>query len=338
MGSNNPALSAQVSDNNDGTYNASFTPRTVGKHQLSITIDGAHIKDSPIPVYVRERQGNYGRSLDSVKVFSLSGFPYDVAVDDNGTVYVALYNYNCIEVYSKDGRRICTIGTHPKLEVSTSSRSGNAQLYDPSAIAVSEGMLYIAEYTNNCVQMVTTSGKFVSTFGEGHLSSPRGICIDYSSGRVFVSSLGNNCVAVFEANGTFISCFGHRDLRGPWGLSFDNIGNLHVASTIESSIVVFTRDGKHIATYNSGVNKPAGVAIDDEGNTFVVDNEAGYSYEEDTILSELQEIRQPTVAMLNSQHQVIASWDAGGNATGVTIDKEGSIYVCNYGGHCIFKY
>ena len=78
-------------------------------------------------------------------------------------------------------------------------------------------MLYVTEYNKHRVQKITTSGKFVSKFGEGYLSNPRGICIDHSDGCVFVSNSGNNCVAVFDADGTFISCFDNLD--GPWGLS-----------------------------------------------------------------------------------------------------------------------
>ena len=39
MGTNDPALTAEVLDNKDSTYVASFTPQKVGEHKLSITID-----------------------------------------------------------------------------------------------------------------------------------------------------------------------------------------------------------------------------------------------------------------------------------------------------------
>ena len=200
--------------------------------------------------------------------------------------------------------------------------------------------------------MITTSGKFVSKFGEGHLSNPRGICINHSNGRVFVSSSGNNCVAIFEADGTFVSCFGQENLNRPWGLAFESSGNLHVASTNTSKIVVFTYEGEYITAYKSGVNQPAGIAIDDEGNTFVAEEQ---THQEQTRHSHgmgggrhghrrgigFSRCRQQclrTIVILNSQHQVIASWDAGRNATGVTVDKEGSNYVCDHSGCCVYKY
>ena len=104
MGTDDPALTAEVLNNKDGTYVASFTPQKVGEHKLSITIDSQHIKGSPFPLYVR--QGKNYTSLSSQLTFSLSAQPYDVAVDDNGDVYVAVYGSHRIEVYNKNGSRI----------------------------------------------------------------------------------------------------------------------------------------------------------------------------------------------------------------------------------------
>ena len=305
-------------------------------------------------------------------------------------MFMLLFMITTVEVYSKDGTQIRTIRTtnqddmdsyDEELYSSVSSQvdrrsptldnfkvddnvldifaepqesaPGILQLQCPSAIAVNKGILYVTDNNKYCVQKVTTSGEFVSKFGEGHLSNPRGICIDCSSGRVFVSSSDNNdfdclpsscsnCVAIFEADGTFVNHFTNGNLNGPWGLALDNSGNLHVASTNTSSIVVFTREGEYVSTYNSGVKKPAGIAIDDEGNTFVTDcPRAPYgvpSVYYDGYSTRRPQERLVTVVMLNTQHEIIASWQAGHNVTGITLDKEGSIYVCDYSGRCVRKY
>ena len=109
--------------------------------------------------------------------------------------------------------------------------------------------------------------------------------------------------------------------------------------------MVFTREGKYVSTYKSGVNQPAGIAIDDEGNTFVAEEQTCHSNARRGEKSSSrggppgrQQHHLLTIAILNSQHQVIASWEAGGNSTGITIDKEGLIYVCDRSGQCVYKY
>ena len=104
------------------------------------------------------------------------------------------------------------------------------------------------------------------------------------------------------------------------------------------SIVVFTCQGEYITTYNSGVNRPVGIAID----TFVTDNKVSYPRRQMGARGISQSVRQQqdliSIVMLDYQHKIIATWPAGQNGTGITLDKEGSIYVCDYSGCHVFKY
>ena len=334
MGSNDKALTQKVVDNKNGTYVAYFTPQCIGEHQLSITIDCMHIKGSPFPIYVR--QGRDYSSLTNQMSFSLSSNPFDVAVDDNGDVYVSVYGYHCIEVYNRSGNRIRTIGT------AGSNGRGKGQFYSPSAIAIQGSMLYVVEHSNHRVQKLTTLGEFISEFGtygsgEGQLNSPRGICLD-ANGRVFVSECGNNRISVFEVDGTFVyhisgSTTNGSNLNGPWGLAFDCSGNLHVAETNTNIIKVFTLQGEYVTSYNSQVTYPAGIAIDDEGNTFIAENNyINRSRSRNCMYA------QSCLCVLNSQHQIVNSFRFVQNATGVTVDREGSVYLCGYNNSSVYKY
>ena len=351
LGSGYHPITAKVLDNKDGTYIASFTPQWSGEHQLSITIDSMHIKGSPFPMYIREDR-NYKSLSSSQQSFVLSGSPYDVAVEDN-KVYVALYNYHCIEVFNQNRQRIHTIG------MSRSPGNADGQFNSPSAIAIQGDVLYVVEYVNCRVQKLTTSGKFMSKFGthgsgDGHLINPRGICLD-NDGNVYISDCNNNRISVFHAGGTFLyhitgSTADGSNLQTPWGLAFDHRGNLHVANTSTRTIKVFTPQGQYITQYNSGVNQPAGIAIDDDRNIFIADYSYHSNYQRGGLKVGFQNHGQSNqVCILDSMYMIIYSFGdsqnrqfghrsafpaviANQNFTGITIDKEGFIYVCNFNG------
>ena len=352
MGSKYPPIIAEVVDSKNGTYIASFTPQKTGEHELNITVEGKHIKGSPFSMYVRQGR-NYRSLSSSQQCFSLSGGTYDVAVEDN-EVYIAVYGCNCIEVFNQIGQRVRTIGNTGMVGLGRHggvnfgiNASANVQFNSPYAIAIQEGVLYVVDSGTCCVQKLTTMGKFLSKFGaqgsgNGQLKNPRGICLDIE-GRVFISECGNNRISVFEANGTFLyhiigNTADGSNLNGPWGLAFDQCGNLHVADTNTSTIKVFTPQGQFVTQYNSGVNQPAGIAIDEEGNTFIADygyNNYGYGVQNRA----RGRMTQPNqVCILNSKHNIIHSFGANQAGSGITIDKEGSIYVCSVNNYQVYKF
>ena len=222
------------------------------------------------------------------------------------------------------------------------SSTTEVRFNSPSAIAVRGSVLYVVESGTSCVQKLTTAGSSLSKFGsygagEGQLNNPRGICID-NEGHVFVSDCGNHRVSVFGADGTFHhhitgNALNNSAINSPWGLAFDQHGNLHVADTDTSSILVFTRQGQFVSKYNSGVTQPAGIAIDEEGNIFVADS--GYSR-----MCKMQPARRKNmfpiaqskeVCILNSQlaYDTKHYFGTGRSASGIAIDKDGFVYVCN---------
>jgi DNA-binding beta-propeller fold protein YncE len=332
LGSSDRPLSAKVVDNKNGTYRALFTPRNKGEHQLSICIDSHHIKGSPFPMYMREAK-DYTKGFSSQKSLCTSSTIYDVAVNDNGDVYAAVRGNNRIEVFDKEGKQFDdrTIGT---------SGDGEGQFKSPSAIAIRGSTLYVADSKNYRMQKLTTSGTFLSKFGDSQdgkdklLKNPRGVCLDID-GQVYVSDGGNNRVSVFEADGKFLyHIIGATDkskLKSPWGIALDQCGNLHVVDPGTNNIKIFTRQGQYVDEYYSGLSSPAGIAIDVEGNTFI----SSQSY------------RQPhsgyyvtSMCVLNAQHHVVYTHSFGNipHGAGITIDKEGVIYFCAYGNSsCIYK-
>lgn len=320
MGSNAPTLQGNVVDNNDGTYVATFTPEACGAYELDITIESQKVKGGPFELYVRQRR-NYSSLSSYQRSFVMSTRPFDVAIDDNGFVYVAAFNCHHINVFNEQGTTICTIG---------SNGSGDGQFSNPSGIAIRGNMLYIVDQNNHRIQKITTSGEFVSTFGtngsgDGQLSTPRGICLD-CYGRVYVSEFGSDRVSVFEPDGTFAYHMSG-NLSNPWGLAFDPSGNLHVVNYSSYYVTVFSPDGKYVTQYSSQVTHPAGIAIDEEGYTFI-----GEYYNNSSKFSNSR------FAILNPDHQLIQHIQNFWHVAGITMDRDGFIYACSKNANAVYKY
>ena len=313
MGSNDPPLKGNVVDNNDGTYLAMFTARSCGEHELNITVENQAVKGSPFVLHVRE-QRNYRNLSSYQRVFQTSSCPYGVTVDDNGDVYVAASNGHCINVFNQQGTMVRSIGTNG---------NGDGQFTNLFDVAIQGNVLYIVDHGNHRVQKMTISGEFISKFGtygsgNGQLYNPRGICLD-RKGRIFVSEYTNSRVSVFESDGTFAHHI-TGNLSYPWGLTFDPSGNLHVTNYGSYNVTVFSPDGEYISQYASQVSGPAGIVIDVEGYSLI----AEYGGNRFSVLSP-------------DQHQLITHVQCY-YATGIAIDKAGSIYVSSYGNNQVLKY
>ena len=319
VGSNDPPLVANVVDNKDGTYSASLTPQVCGAHELSITIETKPIRGSPFPLYVRQ-QRDYA-NMTQQRFFNTASGPYDVAVDDKGFLYVALYGQHCIDILDQQGTVIRTIGTRG------SSGRGDGQFIYPIGVAVQGDVLYVADEKNYCVQKLTTSGEFLSKFGtkgsgDGQLDSPCSICVD-AGGTIFVSESNNKRVSVFEPCGTFAYHITHNTISYPWGMAFDLVGNLHVVDNSNNTVSIFTPEGKYISQYNSQVQRPIGIAIDEEGYKFIGD---GFGSTCSRLL------------ILGPENNLVRTIQTFRNIYGVAMDKDGYVYVSSCSTNYVLKY
>jgi mucin-19 len=145
--------------------------------------------------------GNNG-FVDGIGTNARFFYPYGLAVDISGNVYVADTHNNLI-------RKITPSGVVSTLAGSGSSGltdgiGTNAKFYNPKGIAVNtEGDVFVADYINNCVRKVTPSGVVTTLAGSGtegytdgigtnaKFYRPSGVTVDLS-GNIIVADPHNN--------------------------------------------------------------------------------------------------------------------------------------------------
>jgi len=293
-------------------------------------------------------------------------YPYGMAVDASGNLYVADY-------YSHRIRRITPAG-----EVSTFAGSGtagsadglgtSAQFKFPTGVAVdSSGNLYVADRDNHLIRKITAAGE-VSTFagssagfadGAGtaaKFNKPTGVAVD-SSGNVYIGDQSNHRIRGITSGGLVStlagSTQGYMDgagtsaqFRFPYGVAVDASVNVYVADYSNHLIRKITPAGEVSTFAGSGTagsadglgtsaqfSSPSGVAVDASDNVYVADLN-NHLIRKITAAGEVSTFAGTGTAGFADGAAGTAQFKA---PIAVTVDAAGNVYVADYSNHLIRK-
>ena len=214
-----------------------------------------------------------------------NGRPAGLSVDRHGNVIVSDSHYGCVRVYSPSGELLRTINGAPGgdpdglnyISDALCDAAGNLYMaekdrickFDPNGVFLIEwgcrgpdegqferiramtlapdGNLYVADACNHRIQVFTTDGKFVRTFGTagqalGELSYPYDVaCSTGSTPYLYVIENGNNRVQKFTLEGKSLGVWGSHgresgQLWSPWALAVDSRGRVHVVDSLNDRI------------------------------------------------------------------------------------------------------
>ena len=261
---------AQVRDNNDGSYMASFVSQKVGEVKLSVFVNGQQIKGSPYSVMVRD----YTSVNMPTKVLNNDGSmggPWGIAFAKNGMWAVADCTNHCVSIFDCKDQWVRKVGI---------KGSGSGQFFYPARVTFdSDDYLYVADHANHIVQKLKIDGEYLLQFGgrgssDGKLNYPKGLASH--DHKVYVADSHNKRVSVFQTDGKFHLTIGSGQLDSPYDVTVNGNNQLLVADCGHHCIHAFTLDGVHVGkfgTYETGrgqLSCPCGVAVDLYGFVFVV--------------------------------------------------------------------
>lgn len=167
-------------------------------------------------------------------------YPTDVAVSDDGTVYVAEYGKNDrIVVFDREYAFVSQWGSHG---------SGQGQFRRPMGLAIDrEGCVFVADSVNHRIQRLSPDGEFMLAWGRpgqqlGEFMYPYDVHVSPDD-RVLVCEYGNCRVQQFTREGQPCGAFGQpgRDLRSlssPWSLDVARDGRVYVADTLNHRLLI----------------------------------------------------------------------------------------------------
>jgi len=243
-------------------------------------------------------------------------YPYGVAVDGSGNIYIADQSNNCIRKVNTSGVITTIAGNGTPGYSGDGGAATAAELSYPTGVAVDgSGNIYIADYGNSRLRKVNSSG-VITTFA--------------GNGTIGYSGDGGAATAA--------------ELYYPYGVAVDGSGNLYIADQynnrirkVNTSGVITTIAGN--GTYGYGgdggaataaeLGGPTGVAVDGSGNIYIAD----YGY------SRIRKVNTSGVITTLAGNGTAAYSGDGGAATaaelaypyGVAVDESGNIYIADYG-------
>jgi sugar lactone lactonase YvrE len=217
-------------------------------------------------------------------------YPYGVAVDGAGNLYIADTSNNRIRKVTPGGTITTVAGNGTPGYNGDNIAATSAELNQPSGVAVDgAGNLYIADLINNRIRKVTPAGTITTVAGNGtpgyngdniaatgaKLNVPSGVVVD-GVGNLYIADYLNNRIRKVTPGGTITTVAGDgynaggaggigggysgdggpatsAELNVPYGVAVDGVGNLYIADTLNQLIRKVTPDGT-ITTVAGGGN------------------------------------------------------------------------------------
>ena len=269
-------------------------PDAAGSGEITLTTGGLTIVGPVFTYYA------------VVQSFAVPETPVMMARDKSGNLFVCGYLTHVIYKITPDGKVTTFAGTGQ--QGYQDGKAEIAQFSNPVGLVFDgSGNLFVADYGNNCIRMISTSG-LVSTFagtpqagyldgvgGQALFNNPAGLAID-GSGNLYVTEIGNQRVRkitpaaqVSTFAGSGVAGFG--DGKGtaalfniPIGITMDLNSNLIIADAgnnrirkIDPQGNVTTEAGSGTAGFLDGAagsaefDLPYGVAVDNAGQIIIAD-------------------------------------------------------------------
>ena len=308
-------LSCDINETQSGNYDISFTPRTRGKHQLTIRLGCVNITLSP------EMRGK------PVNIISGLNRPFGVVVTKNEEIVVAECHANRITILNKEGEKVKSFGTEGTKE---------GQFTYPRGVAIShDGHILVPD--NHRLQKLTFEGDCVKSVGSSETGNgplqfnvPIGITVHPTTGQIFIADMYNHRIQVFNKDLTYFHSFGKKgssqeQFNCPWDVTFDNEEYLYVADRYNHCIKKFTPTGQYISTFSSEGSNPGQIK---QPTSIIIDNNLLY----------VSELGNNRISIFYTNGYFIHCFGKSGSGEGefsgpcgITIDSLSNLYVSDSG-------
>jgi uncharacterized protein (TIGR03437 family) len=230
--------------------------------------------------------------------------PMGVAVDSNGTLYIADTGNNRIRIVVGGGVIYTLAGNGNAAFFGDGGPGGVASVHAPQAVAVDgSGNTLVADTGNQRIRRISPDGTIRTVAGSGtrgfsgdggqaasaELNLPAGVAVD-GAGNIYVADTGNNRLRAISPLGNIFTVAGNGTdsvFSAPQGVAVDAAGDLFIADTGHNLIREIPSGGQLTTIAGTGnccysgdggtptaaaLNLPQGLAVDSSGDIFFADS------------------------------------------------------------------
>ena len=212
---------------------------------------------------VNQAGSTYVATAD-VTALAVPGSSDGIAVDGEGNVYMADYNYNDVLKWTLTNNSVST--------VISSGVLGTPGAIVPISVAVDAvGDVYYADYDASLIVEVSAANRSVTAIVSSGLLDPGGVAVD-GTGNIYIADTGHNEVKKWSATDNAVTTLVSSGLNDPTAVALDTAGNVYIADTDNIAIKEWNAaDDTVTLLTSSGFWYPYGVAVDTAGNVYIAD-------------------------------------------------------------------
>ena len=290
-------------------YRIQYTPTVRGCHELIVTVNGQEVSGSHFPVFVSIHPTLLGKP---VGVMTGVKKPWDVAITVTGNIIVTDNNSNTCTLFDKNGKKLRNLSILKSSDIT------------PHGIAVdnADGCIYISNWGKKIVKL-NPDFELVGELTGQEECQYRYLAV--VGDEVMVTERSKNVVMVYTKDLKYVRQFGsHGDGPGRFmdvlGVSSSETGNLYVTDCARKSVHVFSNGGESIGSVSiiDGVKLHRSFGVRVVGQYVYVANNSDRG-----------------VCVFTTEGEYVTSFGEHDlrNPTGICLDKDGYVYVCDYTGN-----
>ena len=169
-----------------------------------------------------------------------------------------------IQVYELDGKFVSRFGSHG---------NGKLQFNIPYGLSTDQfnGDIYVCDYRNNRIQIVSENFEYKSEFGKDIFHYPHDVKL-YKD-NIFILDESNPCLHIFNKDlvlqKSVVTRGGRQQVVNPWFFCIDKYGSILISDRSSNSILILSSEFEffHKITVS---NNPVGITMDKEDRVIVV--------------------------------------------------------------------
>jgi len=283
--------------------------------------------DSRVTTVATANDETIGTSLVSLASSSINRRKKIFTDQSIGTTFISDPTNDEIVVLDNSGglQHIRTWGSGPG--------AGADQFNFPEGIDTNGTHVFVADNSNNRVQIFDTKGNLVQTLGTGTAGSgndqfnwPTGIAIDkFGSNDIYVVDYNNHRVQVFDESGTYLRTIGtgsagsgNGEFNNPLDAVVAPSGDVYVVDQTNDRVQIFNSSGDYVGQWG-GFSQPEFIDMNSTGFIYVSDYTAN------------------NIRIFNGTGTLVGQWGSSGagpgqfnGAIGLSIDESDNVYVADH--------